>query len=147
MHASLSLSLCSLFYFTLLYKINSSPSYKFSSSNLTSTQLIHHLHLHLPFFFPTNKDLSLSLTHTHTLKQHHRSMMNTNTTVKNNNVGEFGDTTLTKVFVGGLAWETPKDALRDHFEKYGEILEAVIISDKLTGKSKGYGFVSTSFIY
>lgn len=60
----------------------------------------------------------------------------------NNNVGQFGDTTMTKVFVGGLAWETPKDALRNHFEKYGEILEAVIISDKLTGKSKGYGFVS-----
>ncbi|KAK8464992.1 hypothetical protein PHAVU_010G122000 [Phaseolus vulgaris] len=69
-------------------------------------------------------------------------MMTTNTSVKNNNVGEFGDTTLTKVFVGGLAWETPKDALRDHFEKYGEILEAVIISDKLTAKSKGYGFVT-----
>ncbi|MED6139630.1 hypothetical protein PIB30_085656, partial [Stylosanthes scabra] len=66
----------------------------------------------------------------------------------NNNVGErggggqFGDTTLTKVFVGGLAWETPKEALRQHFEKYGEILEAVIISDKLTGRSKGYGFVT-----
>nr|ACU21073.1 unknown [Glycine max] len=60
----------------------------------------------------------------------------------NNNVGEFGDTTLTKVFVGGLAWETPKDALKDHFEKYGQILEAVIISDKHTGKSKGYGFVT-----
>lgn len=59
-----------------------------------------------------------------------------------NHVGPFGDTTLTKVFVGGLAWETPKEALRDHFEKYGEILEAVIISDKLTGRSKGYGFVT-----
>ncbi|XP_009378130.2 probable RNA-binding protein ARP1 isoform X2 [Pyrus x bretschneideri] len=56
--------------------------------------------------------------------------------------GQFGDTTLTKVFVGGLAWETPKEALREHFEKYGEILEAVIISDKLTGRSKGYGFVT-----
>ena len=60
----------------------------------------------------------------------------------NNNVGPFGDTTLTKLFVGGLAWETPKETLREHFEKYGEILEAVIISDKLTGRSKGYGFVS-----
>lgn len=62
----------------------------------------------------------------------------------NNNggvVGPFGDTTLTKVFVGGLAWETPKEAMRDHFEKYGDILEAVIISDKTTGRSKGYGFV------
>ncbi|XP_059457812.1 probable RNA-binding protein ARP1 isoform X1 [Corylus avellana] len=59
-----------------------------------------------------------------------------------NNVGQFGDTTLTKVFVGGLAWETPKEAMREHFEKYGEILEAVIISDKITGRSKGYGFVT-----
>ncbi|KVI04997.1 Nucleotide-binding, alpha-beta plait [Cynara cardunculus var. scolymus] len=58
-----------------------------------------------------------------------------------NNVGPFGDTTLTKVFVGGLAWETPNDALRDHFYTYGDILEAVIISDKTTGRSKGYGFV------
>ncbi|VFQ78841.1 unnamed protein product [Cuscuta campestris] len=54
----------------------------------------------------------------------------------------FGDTTLTKVFVGGLAWETPKEALSDHFHKFGEILEAVIISNKLTGRSKGYGFVT-----
>ncbi|KAM3251113.1 putative RNA-binding protein ARP1 isoform X2 [Capsicum annuum] len=53
-----------------------------------------------------------------------------------------GDTTLTKVFVGGLAWETPKEAMREHFDKYGDILEAVIISDKLTGRSKGYGFVT-----
>ncbi|KAL5569238.1 hypothetical protein UlMin_025813 [Ulmus minor] len=65
-------------------------------------------------------------------------------TMSNNNVvhGQFGDTTLTKVFVGGLAWETQKEAMREHFEKYGEILEAVIISDKLTGRSKGYGFVT-----
>uniref|UniRef100_A0A5B7BE33 Putative RNA-binding protein 38 isoform X2 n=1 Tax=Davidia involucrata TaxID=16924 RepID=A0A5B7BE33_DAVIN len=59
-----------------------------------------------------------------------------------NNIGQFGDTTLTKVFVGGLAWETPKEVMREHFEKYGEILEAVIISDKVTGRSKGYGFVT-----
>lgn len=55
----------------------------------------------------------------------------------------FGDTTHTKVFVGGLAWETPTDLMRSYFEQFGEILEAVIISDKNTGKSKGYGFVST----
>ncbi|XP_059666128.1 probable RNA-binding protein ARP1 isoform X2 [Cornus florida] len=59
-----------------------------------------------------------------------------------NNMGQFGDTTMTKVFVGGLAWETTKEALRDHFDNYGEILEAVIISDKVTGRSKGYGFVT-----
>lgn len=54
---------------------------------------------------------------------------------------QFGDTTLTKVFVGGLAWETQMEALREHFERYGEILEAVVISDKISGRSKGYGFV------
>ncbi|CAL4885435.1 unnamed protein product [Urochloa decumbens] len=53
----------------------------------------------------------------------------------------FGDTTLTKVFVGGLAWETPSEGLRRHFEAYGEILEAVVITDRETGRSKGYGFV------
>ncbi|KAL8193219.1 hypothetical protein R6Q57_027123 [Mikania cordata] len=57
-------------------------------------------------------------------------------------VRPFGDIRLTKVFIGGLAWETPKDAVSDHFRKYGDILEAVIISDKTTGRSKGYGFVT-----
>lgn len=56
----------------------------------------------------------------------------------------FGDTTYTKVFVGGLAWETKSDTLRQHFERYGDILEAVVISDKHTGRSKGYGFVSVN---
>lgn len=56
----------------------------------------------------------------------------------------FGDTTFTKVFVGGLAWETQSDTLRRYFEQFGEILEAVVITDKNTGRSKGYGFVSTT---
>ncbi|KAG5390669.1 hypothetical protein IGI04_032210 [Brassica rapa subsp. trilocularis] len=55
----------------------------------------------------------------------------------------FGDTTtFTKVFVGGLAWETQSHTLRRHFEPYGDILEAVVITDKNTGRSKGYGFVT-----
>lgn len=54
----------------------------------------------------------------------------------------FGDTTFTKVFVGGLAWETPTEEMRRYFDQFGEILEAVIITDKTTGKSKGYGFVT-----
>eukprot|EP00250_Pteridium_aquilinum_P005896 c15916_g1_i1 orf=103-1002(+) len=55
---------------------------------------------------------------------------------------QFGETTLTKVFVGGLAWETTRDGLRRHFEQFGDILEAVVITDKATGRSKGYGFVT-----
>ncbi|XP_057975584.1 probable RNA-binding protein ARP1 isoform X2 [Malania oleifera] len=54
----------------------------------------------------------------------------------------FGDTTYTKVFVGGLAWETQSDTMRRYFEQFGEILEAVVITDKNTGRSKGYGFVT-----
>ncbi|KAK8656899.1 hypothetical protein V6N13_098834 [Hibiscus sabdariffa] len=56
--------------------------------------------------------------------------------------GQFGDTTFTKVFVGGLAWETQKDTMRKYFEQFGDILEAVVITDKATGRSKGYGFVT-----
>ncbi|KAL0848036.1 hypothetical protein Bca101_021283 [Brassica carinata] len=63
-------------------------------------------------------------------------------TTTNNVNGCFGDTKLTKVFVGGLAWDTNKEAMHDHFIKYGDILEAVIISDKVTRRSKGYGFVT-----
>ncbi|KAK6939177.1 RNA recognition motif domain, partial [Dillenia turbinata] len=54
----------------------------------------------------------------------------------------FGDTTFTKVFVGGLAWETQSDTMRRYFEQFGDILEAVVITDKNTGRSKGYGFVT-----
>ncbi|KAI9099588.1 hypothetical protein K1719_024593 [Acacia pycnantha] len=59
-----------------------------------------------------------------------------------NLAGQFGDTTYTKVFVGGLAWETQKETMKKYFEQFGEILEAVVITDKATGKSKGYGFVT-----
>ncbi|CAN8234420.1 unnamed protein product [Cochlearia groenlandica] len=58
------------------------------------------------------------------------------------NNSAFGDTTLTKVFVGGLAWETHSDTLGRYFDQYGEILEAVVIADKNTSRSKGYGFVT-----
>ncbi|XP_078443375.1 uncharacterized protein LOC144712881 [Wolffia australiana] len=48
----------------------------------------------------------------------------------------------TKLFVGGLAWETRSEALRRYFDPFGEIVEAVVITHKNTGKSKGYGFVT-----
>jgi len=51
------------------------------------------------------------------------------------------DTTMTKLFVGGLPYHTTDKTLREHFEEYGEIEEAVVITDRSTGKSKGYGFV------
>ncbi|KAK4267080.1 hypothetical protein QN277_023916 [Acacia crassicarpa] len=60
----------------------------------------------------------------------------------NNPAGHYNDTTFTKIFVGGLAWETQRDTMRRYFEQFGEILEAVVITDKNTGRSKGYGFVT-----
>lgn len=52
------------------------------------------------------------------------------------------DTTFTKIFVGGLPYHTNDASLRKYFEAYGEIDEAVVITDRQTGKSRGYGFVS-----
>lgn len=60
----------------------------------------------------------------------------------NNNQDQYNDTTFTKLFVGGLAWETQRETMRMYFEQFGEILEAVVITDKYTGRSKGYGFVT-----
>ena len=48
----------------------------------------------------------------------------------------------TKLFVGGLPYHTTDKSLREHFEVYGDIEEAVVITDRQTGKSRGYGFVS-----
>ena len=56
------------------------------------------------------------------------------------------DTTFTKIFVGGLPYHTTDKSLREFFDKFGDIEEAVVITDRQTGKSRGYGFVS-SFKY
>ncbi|RYR24192.1 hypothetical protein Ahy_B02g057700 [Arachis hypogaea] len=60
----------------------------------------------------------------------------------NNNTRKHNDSSSNKIFVGGLAWETQKETLRRYFEQFGDIIEAVVITDKNTGRSKGYGFVT-----
>ena len=57
------------------------------------------------------------------------------------------DTTYTKLFVGGLPYHTTDQSLRDYFRQFGDIEEAVVITDRQTGKSRGYGFVSTLSSY
>ncbi|KAF8025903.1 hypothetical protein BT93_F2660 [Corymbia citriodora subsp. variegata] len=52
------------------------------------------------------------------------------------------DATRRKLFIRGLGWDTTNDSLRSLFSAYGELEEAVVILDKATGKSKGYGFVT-----
>ncbi|KAJ8527715.1 hypothetical protein K7X08_015166 [Anisodus acutangulus] len=56
------------------------------------------------------------------------------------------DTTQRKLFVRGLGWETTTDKLKGIFGNYGELEEAVVILDKGSGKSKGYGFVTFKHI-
>lgn len=47
-----------------------------------------------------------------------------------------------KLFVGSLPWSINSDGLRELFAQYGEITEAMVISDRDTGRSKGFGFVT-----
>ncbi len=46
-----------------------------------------------------------------------------------------------KIFVGNLSWKTTEEQLKAHFEVYGQVLSAKIVTDKTTGRSKGFGFV------
>lgn len=52
------------------------------------------------------------------------------------------DTSFTKIFVGGLPYHTTDATLKEFFDQFGEIEEAVVITDRQTGKSRGYGFVT-----
>ncbi len=46
-----------------------------------------------------------------------------------------------KLFVAGISWDTTEAALKDFFSQAGTVTSANIITDKYTGKSKGFGFV------
>lgn len=46
-----------------------------------------------------------------------------------------------KLFVGSLPFSTTNEELQKLFEPYGEVTSAVVIRDKQTRRSKGYGFV------
>ncbi|HBH50116.1 MAG TPA: RNA-binding protein, partial [Bacteroidales bacterium] len=45
------------------------------------------------------------------------------------------------IFVGNLNFKVEEDDLRDIFEEYGTVSSAKIITDKFSGRSKGFGFV------
>lgn len=47
-----------------------------------------------------------------------------------------------KLFVGNLEWSATEEQLQSMFAEYGQIEEAVIIKDKFSGRSKGFGFVT-----
>lgn len=48
---------------------------------------------------------------------------------------------LGKLFIGGISWDTDEERLKDYFRIYGEVVEAVIMRDRATGRARGFGFV------
>ncbi len=49
-----------------------------------------------------------------------------------------------KLFVGSMSWDTTADSLRQAFSQFGEVTDAVVINDRETGRSRGFGFVTFS---
>nr|GEX51167.1 heterogeneous nuclear ribonucleoprotein 1-like [Tanacetum cinerariifolium] len=46
-----------------------------------------------------------------------------------------------KLFIGGISWDTNEERLKEYFESFGEVIEAVIMKDRTTGRARGFGFV------
>lgn len=46
-----------------------------------------------------------------------------------------------KLFVGNLDYSVNSDDLRNHFAQAGSVVDAVVITDKMSGRSRGFGFV------
>jgi RNA recognition motif-containing protein len=47
-----------------------------------------------------------------------------------------------KLFVGGLAWATDDSSFRTAFEQFGSVTDAKVITDRDTGRSRGFGFIT-----
>jgi len=47
-----------------------------------------------------------------------------------------------KLYVGNLSFETTENDLQDLFEQHGQVTEVTLINDKMTGRSRGFGFVT-----
>ena len=65
----------------------------------------------------------------------------------NNNNNNFELEYFRKVFVGSLNYNTTEESLRSHFEKYGQLVDCVVMKESKTGKSRGFGFVTYSNSY
>jgi RNA recognition motif-containing protein len=50
----------------------------------------------------------------------------------------------TKLYIGNMSYRTSDDSLREAFSKAGQVVSAKTIVDKMTGRSRGFGFVEMS---
>jgi len=47
-----------------------------------------------------------------------------------------------KLYIGNLSWETTTENLKAHFEEFGAVSDAIVITDRQSGRSRGFGFVT-----
>ena len=47
-----------------------------------------------------------------------------------------------KIFIGGMSWNTSEDGLRGAFGEFGEMVDVKVITDRETGRSRGFGFIT-----
>lgn len=47
-----------------------------------------------------------------------------------------------KVYVGNLSWNTTDETLREAFNGFGQVLDSIVMRDRDTGRSRGFGFVT-----
>ena len=48
----------------------------------------------------------------------------------------------TKLYVGNLPFSVTTDSLREHFSAHGDVTDAIVLTDRDTGRSRGFGFVT-----
>jgi len=47
-----------------------------------------------------------------------------------------------KLYIGNLSWGTTTEDLKAHFEQFGGVSDAIVITDRQSGRSRGFGFVT-----
>ena len=47
-----------------------------------------------------------------------------------------------EIYVGNLSYDTSESSLREMFERFGDVSRATVVTDRITGRSRGFGFVA-----